>query len=211
MNAVGIDLAGPANVENTAMVALRSDGGRVWRVDTVVAGATDREIRSFVASVDGPVTIGLDAPLSYEPGGGLRASDTALRRELAARGFERHYVLPPTMTRMIYLTARGMTVARMCADFDDVRLFETHPIAALLFRGISEDAIGDVKESDEVRRQIVGQLDDIDPENHLDELVVSDHTLSAIAAAVAARDAAGDQAAWRYPADPPQHPFPLVC
>src|SRR5688572_13918280 len=102
---VGVDLAGPSNVAETARVWLLPAGGRL-----VLAGSrTHATHAALLRTVEdlaagGPVIVGLDAPLSYNPGGGDRPPDQALRERLVALGLPSGTVMSPTMTRMAYLT-----------------------------------------------------------------------------------------------------------
>jgi len=211
MEIIALDLSGPSNVADTALTHLRvSEDGETDLVD-VELGVSDEAVRRRVNGVDGAVVLGMDAPLSYAPGGGLREMDRALRDALAARGFERNYVMAPTMTRMVYLTVRGMTIARFFSNTESIRIMEVHPIAALLWRGIREADARQLKDSAESRERVAARI----RESMVSDLPISaadsDHVICSAAAAVAARDAADGVAGWRYDDESPHHPFPLVC
>ena len=84
---VGIDLSEPTDTQDTAYAAFTLENGRLSLIDTIFA-ATD-EI-TFQKTVDlatqSTVVVGLDAPLSYNPGGGDRPSDKALRQQITCLG-----------------------------------------------------------------------------------------------------------------------------
>lgn len=211
MEIIGLDLSGPSNVAETALTHLRvSADGETGLVD-VELGVSDEAVRRRVKGVDGAVVLGMDAPLSYAPGGGLREMDRALRDALASRGFERNYVMAPTMTRMVYLTVRGMTIARFFDERESVQIMEVHPIAALLWRGVRESDARQLKDSAESRERVVARIQESLVPDLPTSAADSDHVICSAAAAVAARDAAHDRAAWRYDDESPHHPFPLVC
>ncbi|MBN1513416.1 MAG: DUF429 domain-containing protein [Phycisphaerae bacterium] len=109
MKVVGIDLSGPRNTADTA-VAVFSVAGSTLAYRDLLSGATDAIIRDAVSGLAAgdEVTVGLDAPLSYNPGGGERPCDGDLRRRLVAVGMHPGSVMAPTMTRMVYLTLRGI-------------------------------------------------------------------------------------------------------
>src|SRR5512135_2321158 len=104
MHIIGIDLSGPHNVADTHTALFRAEGALLRYVDSVGA-ASDQGILDSVKDLAGagPVVIGIDAPLSYNQGGGDRPSDRALRHVVAERGGGVG-IMPPTMIRMVYLT-----------------------------------------------------------------------------------------------------------
>ena len=141
---VGIDLSGPSNFRGSCAVVLEYDGESAhFTRQLPVAG--DVEILELVAqlSLQAPVVVGLDAPLSYEPGGGLRQRDRSLRERIVERGMRHGSVMPPTFNRMAYLTLRGLGVSRLLATLDPVRVrvLEVHPGAAFCLRGAPLDSV----------------------------------------------------------------------
>lgn len=212
--AIGIDLSGPSNFEDTAVALLEKTDDRTRRVADWSMGASDVEIldgvrRASERSDGDELVVGLDAPLSYNPGGGLRPADRALRGALADRDWPVDSVMPPTMTRMVYLTVRGMSVARLLEGELEVRILEVHPTSALYFRSNSAGDVQSMKQSETARKQLVAALDvEAAPTG---EVADSDHLVAALAAARAAADWADGQACWSYDAEPPAHPYPLVC
>lgn len=213
MHAVGVDLSGPSNFEDTVLVGVRRVEGDGWRLETVESGLGDGDIVDSVvsqASTGGErVAVGLDAPLSYNSGGGLRERDRALREQLRSAGHPVRSVMAPTMTRMIYLTARGMTVARQLREALEVDILEVHPTSALYFRADTPDHVERMKEEPAVRGELV---DALAFGGSLEALRGgSDHTVAAAAAARATADWLDGDACYEYGSDPPAHPHPLVC
>jgi predicted nuclease with RNAse H fold len=105
-------------------------------------------VRRFrrISILDGeaPVVVGLDAPLSYEPGGGQRVRDKKLRKEIVQRGLRPGAVMAPMAPRMVYLTLRGIVLAQVLSALrteHQVRVVEVHPGASLSFRDAPLDAI----------------------------------------------------------------------
>ena len=68
---LGLDLAGPANAADTAGVLVRIRSGEPALV-AAETGLNDQAIAALLPG-DGNLVVGLDAPLSYQPGGGDRA------------------------------------------------------------------------------------------------------------------------------------------
>jgi len=102
---LGIDLSGPTNTADTACLAFQEEGDTLHLTD-LIRGAKDEDIYRLAAGLttQGRLVVGLDAPLSYNPGGGDRPGDRALREKVAAAGLHPGSVMTPTMTRMAYLT-----------------------------------------------------------------------------------------------------------
>ena len=211
MTLVGIDLAGPSNQADTALVAIRADGTYAWHA----IGLGDREILERLASVDALEAVALDAPLSYNPGGGDRPADAELRSILAGAGGASNSVMPPTMTRMAYLTLRGISVARLLrhtVGMAAADILEVHPASALILRGAPADDVGAIKESDAARRRIVDWLRrKTDLKEVPDGVADSDHLIAAAAAALAGVGWHRGTPAFEHPADPPVHPHAVVA
>ncbi len=73
MKVIGLDLSGPSNIADTYLVVLEERGTELHFVE-VVDGASDHDIFRTVSDLGNnePIVIGMDAPLSYNPGGGDR-------------------------------------------------------------------------------------------------------------------------------------------
>src|SRR5438046_2816458 len=105
MHVLGVDLSGPANVADTEVACFAPSASALRFVQERCDGS-DGALYELVArlAAQGPVVIGVDAPLSYQPGGGDRCRDTALRRLIVRQGMRPGSVMPPTAPRMVYLT-----------------------------------------------------------------------------------------------------------
>lgn len=211
---IGIDLSGPSNTADTVCVVFEERGQALCLVD-VVAGATDSDIATLVAGLDKAETchVGLDAPLSYNPGGGDRPSDRALRRAVVQAGLHPGSVMTPTLTRMSYLTLRGMGVARLVDSTggSKVRVVEVHPGAVMAFGGASLDAVRAFKFDRAARQVLLEWLESAGLQGVRRDDNPSDHYVAACACALAAWKWSQDLAAWVWPACPPHHPYDFVC
>src|SRR5512138_119706 len=145
MRIVGIDLSGPRNFADTCLVSFEERAEEIQLVE-VREGADDNQILEVISQLGPkePIVIGIDAPLSYNPRGGERPSDTELRHFVHAQGGHVG-VMSPTMIRMVYLTLRGLQLTRLLERFKpqyDLRIVEVHPGACMLLRGADP---GDVR------------------------------------------------------------------
>jgi predicted nuclease with RNAse H fold len=214
MDVVGIDLSGPSNVADTAVAHFRVARGGL-RLCERVLGADDAAIAALLRRTDprADLVVGLDAPLSYNDGGGDRPADRRLRRGAVESGLRAGSVMPPTLTRMAYLTLRGMAVARMATAIvgPRVRVVEVHPGATLALRGAPPAAVRGLKGSAAARRTILAWLEDQGLRAVAGRGDPGDHFVAACAAALAAWKWGAGAAAWIHPADPPQHPFDVAC
>src|SRR5512138_1222103 len=113
MRIIGIDLSGPRNFAETCLVSFEEHGAEL-QLSEVREGVDDSRILDTLVQLGAKdqIVIGIDAPLSYNPTGGERPSDTELRRLLQSQGL-RAGVMSPTMIRMVYLTLRGMQLTRL--------------------------------------------------------------------------------------------------
>lgn len=212
LTVIGVDLSGPANVADTSLVVARS-AGQTLAVDALVRGADDAAIFAAVAAARarGHVIVGVDAPLSFQQG--LRARDSALRQVLKdmSPGLERT-IMPPTAPRMVYLTLRGVGLARLLERHagPGVHLVEVHPGSAMALRGAPPAALRSKRTLEsraQLRRWLMGQ-----PLTGLERVVLDrDHDIDALAAALAAWDWALGRPRWLAPPEPPHHPFAFAC
>src|SRR5690242_2675596 len=101
MTVVGIDLSGPKNSAETYLVCFQEEKDQL-QLQQVLAGADDESILALISGLGkhDPITIGIDAPLSYNSSGGDRPSDKDLRRAIKEKG-GRTGIMPPTMMRMV--------------------------------------------------------------------------------------------------------------
>jgi predicted nuclease with RNAse H fold len=214
MTIVGIDLSGPSNSADTALFAFGQYGSGL-RLQRSIIGANDVDIFDLVAGLAGQseVAVGIDAPLSYNIGGGDRPSDADLRRRAVAAGLHPGSVMVPTMTRMVYLTLRGVSVARSLLSIPTARLsiVEVHPGATMALRRAPIDAVRTYKKEKESRRRLLDWLGE--QGLYLDATAEdpSDHYVAACAAALATWKWVEGESVWCYAAEPPFHPFAYAC
>jgi predicted nuclease with RNAse H fold len=213
MVVVGIDLSGPTNIKDTVYAAFALAAGRLTHLHTLFA-ATDEMIWQQTADFakESPVVVGLDAPLSYNPGGGDRPSDKQLRQRIISLGLHSGSIMTPTMTRMAYLTLRGITVARLLQTISPVpQIVEVHPGAALALHGAPIPTIRAFKQNATAQQQL---LDWLATQGLTDLASVNsfgDHSVAAYASAFAAWKWVSQEAKWIAPAMPPFHPFAFAC
>lgn len=213
MNIIGIDLSGPRNITDTAVAVFeqRAEGLSYVRA---IHGAADRQIYELVSDArkHASVVVGIDAPLSYNPGGGDRPSDKELRRLVQKKG--RVGVMPPTMIRMVYLTLRGVALTRMLEGLQPkagLGMVEVHPGAAMLLRGAPAGDVASFKRETAARRRLLDWLREAGLSGLPQAEETSDHFVAACAAGLAAWQWSKGNAAWRFAAQPPEHPYDFAC
>jgi predicted nuclease with RNAse H fold len=176
--------------------------------------AGDAEILDLVTglSCKGQVVVGLDAPLSYQPGGGLRLRDRSLRERIVERGMRHGSVMPPTFNRMAYLTLRGLGVARLLGTLNQVqvRVIEVHPGATFCLRGAPLASVLAFKKRHEHRAPLQEWLS-AQSITSLPRTEPSDHFVAASGAALAAWEWSRGRSVWLAPPEPPFHPFAFAC
>jgi len=211
---IGMDLSGPSNSGETAVVAFRPLQKGDLTCHKILPGADDSDIYHFTDSLqpEEEIIVGIDAPLSYNVGGGDRASDADLRRKIMAAGLRPGSVMAPTMTRMVYLTLRGISVARLLLETHArTRIVEVHPGAAMALRGAPVDDVAAFKRSKRSRGNLLAWLERRGLNKAADMKDPTDHYVAACAAALAAWKWHLDESPWLYRAKPPFHPFDYAC
>jgi predicted nuclease with RNAse H fold len=213
VNIVGIDLSGPSNSRGTCAIVLRGHKDSAELAQHLpIAG--DVEILDLVTglSCKGQVVVGLDAPLSYQPGGGLRLRDRSLRDRIVERGMRHGSVMPPTFNRMAYLTLRGLGVARLLGTLDQVhvRVIEVQPGATFCLRGAPLASVLAFKKRKEHRASLLEWLS-TQGITSLPNTEPSDHFVAACGAALAAWEWSRERSVWLAPPEPPFHPFAFAC
>jgi len=212
----GLDLSGPSSPERTAAIIFEGDK-KSLKLNTFRTTAGDQELLEIFLSqnLDSKLFIGIDAPLSYQPGGGDRTGDRQLRNLLTQHGLPSGTVMTPTMTRMAYLTLRGISVVRLLETnlniSSPLSIAEVHPGGALLLHGAPLDFVLTFKHSQKIRSQLLTWLEDQSLSGTRTLPADSDHLVAACGAALAAWKWAAGKPAWLFPADPPFHPYPIIC
>jgi len=213
---LGADLSGPSNHGDTALAWFAAETESLhYRGHLAnVSDAAALELVTMLAS-RGPVVIGLDAPLSYQDGGGFRPGDALLRQTLNA--LNAHYVgvMSPTMARMTSLTLRGVVLARMIGALPDPpRIVEVHPGAAMVLRGARLDALRLYKTRQPgaaAARQVLRGWLATQGLAALPDLSGSPHLTDACAAALATWHWRAGRPVWVHRAAPPHHPYDYVA
>ncbi|UOQ95246.1 DUF429 domain-containing protein [Halobacillus shinanisalinarum] len=217
MKIVGIDLSGPSNHKDTA-VAVFSDQGDSLYLDRLLNPASDQDILSLITnlSAEQQVVVGIDAPLSYEDGGGDRELEKELRSFTKELGMKSGSIMPPTLTKMIYLTVRGMKLASLLSDLMNIQVIEVHPGATLAARIPGEEGRKHAllyKRSLESRDWIANWMISFGLKGIQVNLLQTSHLIDSCAAAIAAWDyvSPNRKPAWSYDANSPYHPYPFSC
>lgn len=212
MKIVGIDLSGPRNFADTCLVSFEEHGQEIHLVD-VREGADDDQILETISGFRQKerIAIGIDAPLSYNPSGGDRPSDSELRRLIHSHGGGAG-VMPPTMIRMVYLTLRGLQLTRLLESLKyDLSIIETHPGACMILRGANANDVRKFKTDALSRDHLLDWLETKGLKEISSAEIVSDHYVAACAAALGAWQWCLGKSIWRFPSAPPHHPYDFAC
>jgi uncharacterized protein len=214
MKIAGIDLSGPRNYAETCLVSFEERGEEIHLID-VRGGADDDQILEAISTFGQKerIVIGIDAPLSYNPKGGDRPSDSELRRLVQEHG-GRVGVMPPTMMRMVYLTLRGVGLTRLLESLKpqyDLRIVEVHPGACMILRGADADDVRAFKREQPARGRLLDWLESKGLKGVYGTQAVSDHYVAACAAALAAWQWSLGKSVWCFASNPPYHPYDFVC
>jgi predicted nuclease with RNAse H fold len=214
MYVVGIDLSGPANAADTAMVTFQVQGTKLV-VKDVIDGADDRLILAQVRRCvsEGEVVAGIDAPLSYNVGGGDRPGDKRLRASIIAAGLHSGTVMPPTLNRMVYLTLRGIAISRALETMKPQvpSVVEVHPSATMALRGGPVHHVRKFKQEKNARRELLEWLECQGLKRIATVEAPSDHYVAACAGALAAWKWSAGHPVWVERAVPPHHFFDFAC
>jgi predicted nuclease with RNAse H fold len=214
MRIVGIDLSGPRNFADTCLVSFEEHGEEI-HIHEIREGADDDQILEVVSSrgPKEPIVIGIDAPLSYNPRGGERPSDSELRRVVHAQGGHVG-VMSPTLIRMVYLTLRGLQLTRLLERFKpqyDLRIVEVHPGACMLLRGADPGDVQAFKIESLARGRLLDWLGTKGLKGIQRTKTITDHYVAACAAALAAWQWGLGKPVWHFAADLPHHPYDFAC
>lgn len=207
---LGIDLSGPASEDQTAVVSARmtTDGLEFVAEHSGEDVKILSTVRRFLET--SAVVVGIDAPFSYQPGGGQRARDADLRRRLIAAGLPPGSVMAPTFQRMAWLTLRGMGLARVLREAG-CAVVEVHPGGCLALRGAPVADVRGFREKDDCRPRLLKWIETAGLSNLCIAGGCSSHTVAACAAVIAAHGWHTGSTAWLAEAEPPWHPFDFAC
>lgn len=211
---VGIDLSGPSNTKDTALAItnLSPDG---LELVFQASNFDDLQLLDKIShfAKGNSTYIFIDAPLSYNQGGGLRDSDKEFR-DLAFRlSLPPTTIMPPTFTKMGFLTLRGIFVSnllRVNLGFS-IHIAETHPGISLALEGIEPALIKNMKSSVEACNTIAEKLSKLFNKFTLINSQYSDHDICSIAASLSAKRYFDKKSALIYKAKPPAHPYNFIC
>ena len=219
LKVIGIDLAGPANHKDTVMSVFQTDGDLLI-FENVIDYASDEEILTAIQAISSKesVVIGIDAPLSYQDGGGDRPQDKSIREFIKRYGLLGSSIMPPTLTKMVYLTLRGIGLTRRILQMNDsqhIRMVEVHPGAAIGTR-IGPDKIEyalHYKKELNSRKAVydwfkVAGLMEIPM-----EFIQTSHSIDSCACALAAWHWSDEtkQPTWHWKEKTSEHPFEFCC
>lgn len=214
MIVIGIDLSGPSNTADTCLVSFASNANRL-QLFKHIDGASDEIIYQTISDLPEKeeICIGLDAPLSYAPGGGDRPSDNELRRRLTPLGMPSGCVMPPTLNKMAYLTLRGLSVARLleAAGKPNLRIVEVHPGAAMALGGAQIAEVRTFKEQMESRLRLLAWMEGQGLKGVDQEKKPPDHYVAACACALAAWKWFQGRSTWLRKATIPMHPYDFAA
>jgi predicted nuclease with RNAse H fold len=214
MRIVGIDLSGPRNFADTCLVSFEERGEEIHLMD-VREGADDDQILDVISGLgqNERIVIGIDAPLSYNPKGGDRLSDSELRHLVHAQG-GRVGIMPPTMIRMVYLTLRGLQLTRLLESLKpqyDLNIVEVHPGACMILRGAYAGDVRKFKTESLARGHLLDWLGTKRLKGISLAEIVTDHYIAACAAALGAWQWSLGKSLWCFPANLPHHPYDFAC
>jgi predicted nuclease with RNAse H fold len=214
MRIVGIDLSGPRNFADTCLVSFEERGEEIHLSD-VYEGANDNQILEAISQQARTerVIIGIDAPLSYNPVGGDRPSDSELRRLIQAKGGGAG-IMPPTMIRMVYLTLRGLQLTRVLESLKpqyELRIVETHPGACMILRGAEISDVRNFKRDPIARVRLLDWLVTNGLKGISRPEPSTDHYVAACAAALGAWHWSLGKSVWCFESQGPHHPYDFAC
>ena len=213
-NIFGIDLSGPSNTKESTLVSFEMRNNSL-QMTIAIEGVTDLSIYDAIAenSTNVRVIIGIDAPLSYNPGGGDRKSDKDLRKHIIAKGMPSGSVMPPTLNKMAYLTLRGISVCRFLESHPNkkISIVEVHPSGAMALRGARVKSIRKMKSSTRAKQTLLHWLENQGFNGINLSGSVSDHYVAACAAALAAWKWHLGESVWVFKSEMHFHPYDFVC
>ena len=98
--------------------------------------ASDEKIITAIQSISSKenIVIGIDAPLSYQDGGGDRPQDKSLRQFIKGYGLTGSSIMPPTLNKngLFNTPWNGINTKNHATEHSqNIRIVEVHPGAAI--------------------------------------------------------------------------------
>lgn len=219
MKVIGIDLSGPANHKDTAMVIFQLKD-RELVFEKLIVNASDQMLLTNIkdAASKDKIVIGMDAPLSYQDGGGDRPQDKGMRNFMKEHGLSGSSIMAPTMTKMVYLTLRGISLSHRIMAIEqkkNISLVEVHPGGAIGTR-LEEEMLHHArtyKKDNDSGKAIYDWFPSVGLLKLPEEVCQTSHTIDACGAALAAWHW-GDpnkKPMWLWDQITPEHPYPCCC
>ncbi|WP_404470423.1 DUF429 domain-containing protein [Sutcliffiella horikoshii] len=219
MIVIGLDLAGPSNHKDTVLTVFKQNENYLT-FKKMISNISDEEIINEIIDLSklDELVIGIDAPLSYQDGGGDRISDKQLRKFIVSFGMKPGSIMPPTFTRMVYLTLRGIKLTREIEKLQTnlpVSIVEVHPGAAMGAR-VTEKELEYVltyKQNLSSRKYLKKWFEQQNVIGLPNAVENESHSIDSCAAALAAWHWADEklEPKWIFTAQPPLHPFDYCC
>ncbi|MGY3714665.1 DUF429 domain-containing protein [Sutcliffiella cohnii] len=217
MRVIGIDLSGPSNHKDTVLTVFELQKGHLNFVKCRSDMSDEAILNEVLAQSQlDEVVIGIDAPLSYEDGGGDRESDRELRKFIVEIGMRPGSIMPPTLNRMVYLTLRGIKLSREITTIKSkysISMVEVHP-GAIIGSRMSPNELRYVltyKQNLEVRRVLLNWLEEQQLIGIPATVAEQSHSIDACAAALGAWHWKVGTWKWKSPAKLPLHPYDYCC
>ncbi|WP_339145958.1 MULTISPECIES: DUF429 domain-containing protein [unclassified Sutcliffiella] len=219
MIVIGLDLAGPSNHKDTVLTVFKKSKNHLT-FHKMISNISDEKILNEVIELSriDEVVIGIDAPLSYEDGGGDRTSDKELRKYIVSLGMKSGSIMTPTFTRMVYLTLRGIKLTREIEKLKTIfpiYIVEVHPGAAMGARvsKIEMEYVLTYKQNLSSREYLKNWFNQQNVIGLPTGVEKESHSIDSCAAALAAWHWA-DQSLkpkWIFPSIHPLHPYDYCC
>ncbi|KPB06701.1 DUF429 domain-containing protein [Bacillus sp. CHD6a] len=216
---MGLDLAGPSNHKDTVLTFFKQNENHLL-FQKMISNISDKEILNEIIDLSGldELVIGIDAPLSYQDGGGDRVSDKQLRKFIISLGMKPGSIMPPTYSRMVYLTLRGIKLTREIEKLHTtfpVSIVEVHPGAAMGARVTKKelDYVLTYKQNLSSRKYLKTWFEQQNVIGLPKGIENESHSIDSCAASLAAWHWADHslKAPWIFSAQPPLHPFDYCC
>ncbi|NMH74632.1 DUF429 domain-containing protein [Bacillus sp. RO2] len=216
---IGLDLAGPSNHKDTVLTVFKQNENHLM-FQKMISNISDKEILNEIINLSrfDELVIGIDAPLSYQDGGGDRISDKQLRKFIVSIGMKSGSIMPPTYSRMVYLTLRGIKLTREIEKLRTtfpVSIVEVHPGAAMGTRVMEKELeyVLTYKQNPSSRKYLKNWFEQQNVIGLPNGVENESHSIDSCAAALAAWHWADHslKPQWIFSAQPPLHPYDYCC